>query len=489
MNRELRTFADELRKFGEECENIIGIVMYGSLGRDEEDYFSDGDFIIYTCKNVSRDDLENGIRRILYKNHFTVIHDFYKDNKWVIFAHGPDNYILKLEIAFSEKSNIKNDIIYIIQSRINDIEKAVILDKDGIKDEYIKNWICLKENVQKEFYEILDSFIYYYDGFLCRFTRGDVFRAYMNYTISFYKLASMAALSEGEYRNLYQPWFLTRDIIKDEKLREMIYEVSSTMDPIEIFNKKSKLVRNFFMFSRKAAQIFDIEFNSEFYKDIMDKIEHRYYEYYNFRDIAKIINYCSKNVKLKSNKIFRSASLSRYDSKVIESLLKEKNIFCIIDLRDSEEIQKYKIENGREYNEYIKKMILHIPISIQYSIDKYDDHYKNMYYAIITQNQKTIGEIFKYISKMIDKGALIIHCEGGRDRVGIIIALLLDMLGVERECIIEDYMASFNGTSREIIEFLFNLIDNEFGGTMNYLKKECNVKDKTIKKLTHALIN
>jgi protein tyrosine/serine phosphatase len=90
---------------------------------------------------------------------------------------------------------------------------------------------------------------------------------------------------------------------------------------------------------------------------------------------------------------------------------------------------------------------------------------------------------------MIDKGALIIHCEGGRDRVGIIIALLLDMLGVEREYIIEDYMASFNGTSREIIEFLFNLIDNEFGGTMNYLKKECNVKDKTIKKLTRALIN
>lgn len=37
-------------------------------------------------------------------------------------------------------------------------------------------------------------------------------------------------------------------------------------------------------------------------------------------------------------------------------------------------------------------------------------------------------------------GAMYIHCALGKDRTGVVVAMLLDMLGVKREVIVEDYM-------------------------------------------------
>jgi protein tyrosine/serine phosphatase len=40
------------------------------------------------------------------------------------------------------------------------------------------------------------------------------------------------------------------------------------------------------------------------------------------------------------------------------------------------------------------------------------------------------------------QGAVLVHCAAGKDRTGVIVALALDAVGVEREMIVADYLAS-----------------------------------------------
>jgi hypothetical protein len=46
-------------------------------------------------------------------------------------------------------------------------------------------------------------------------------------------------------------------------------------------------------------------------------------------------------------------------------------------------------------------------------------------------------------------GGVLVHCQGGRDRTGIITMLALAIAGVEPEAIAEDYARSFTGTARQ----------------------------------------
>ena len=49
-------------------------------------------------------------------------------------------------------------------------------------------------------------------------------------------------------------------------------------------------------------------------------------------------------------------------------------------------------------------------------------------------------------------GALLVHCAGGKDRTGMVVAMLLTLAGVEVDAIVDDYEAAFrtaNATMRE----------------------------------------
>jgi hypothetical protein len=47
-------------------------------------------------------------------------------------------------------------------------------------------------------------------------------------------------------------------------------------------------------------------------------------------------------------------------------------------------------------------------------------------------------------------GAVVVHCAGGRDRTGLIAALLLSLAGVDHDEIVEDYLAGVRGANEEL---------------------------------------
>lgn len=153
----------------------------------------------------------------------------------------------------------------------------------------------------------------------------------------------------------------------------------------------------------------------------------------NMRDIG---GYTVGNKKVKYGKLIRSnlpVNVSKEDLK----FLKKMGIKTVIDLRSKEEVEKacsvfeenpcfkllhYELKGGGEIPDSSNK----VPIS----------------YMKMLEGKESICDIFKEIAKT--KDGIIYFCNAGKDRTGVITALILMTLGVKNEDIIEDYALSEN---------------------------------------------
>ena len=64
------------------------------------------------------------------------------------------------------------------------------------------------------------------------------------------------------------------------------------------------------------------------------------------------------------------------------------------------------------------------------------------YIIILEKNKDRIGAIIKAVANGLAEGGVLVHCHGGKDRTGIIVALLLSLVGVPRETVVADYAIS-----------------------------------------------
>ena len=141
--------------------------------------------------------------------------------------------------------------------------------------------------------------------------------------------------------------------------------------------------------------------------------------------------------KIKPQMLIRSAHLAQAEEQDTE------NISEVIDLRTPAERQESPDRTyGCEYTplpvfEEINAGISHeekareraIPnMEILYGmlIDRYPDAFRRILLRIMQHDYS--------------KGAILWHCTEGKDRCGITTALVLEMLGVDRETIMEDYL-------------------------------------------------
>jgi len=226
----------------------------------------------------------------------------------------------------------------------------------------------------------------------------------------------------------------------------------------------------------------------ERYQRFFEKFELKYPKFPNLRDLSLIPNKFSDTKKIKEGLIYRTASLSQNDKEQVKKFLDSKDIKFIIDLRSKNELERL-VQNKHYYNYDIKeKYVKNVPIKSNvgsFPADNPQEHLYNRFLGVFQEEIKIIFE--EYFSKAaIDK--LIIHCEGGKDRTGIVIAILLDLLGVSRKLIIEDYLLSFKDTKSNYIESTFRVLDEEYGGAKNFLLNHCSVSKKTIDNIIETLV-
>ena len=170
---------------------------------------------------------------------------------------------------------------------------------------------------------------------------------------------------------------------------------------------------------------------------------------HNIRDLGDTITAEGKTVK--RNRLLRSAHLLNATKEDLEYLKEEHHLDTVLDLRSSAEI-KERPDRIQDLN------FLHIPVFEEYrraiSVERILAHdlpdmkkfMTETYIDLLTCPEYVEG-IARAVKAVMDhaekeKGAILYHCSEGKDRTGIVTAILLKMLGAADETIMEDYLAT-----------------------------------------------
>jgi protein-tyrosine phosphatase len=165
----------------------------------------------------------------------------------------------------------------------------------------------------------------------------------------------------------------------------------------------------------------------------------------NFRDIGGIPT--NGNGSIKKGIIFRSATVDRI-SREDANKFKELDIRTIIDLRAPQEVKKrrrsvdhiFTLSLPLDFQKTTRERLK--PYLYKKGTEKILADISNQLYLDILD---TAAPVFRQIMELLvsDDGApVLIHCQAGKDRTGILVALILLALGSDRQLIVDDFLKS-----------------------------------------------
>lgn len=185
---------------------------------------------------------------------------------------------------------------------------------------------------------------------------------------------------------------------------------------------------------------------------------------YNFRAVGSIKN--AEGRSLKEGMFYRSGHLHQLKKKSFDQIEK-LGIKEIIDLRNSKEIsekpdqlpseityKKYSaFEDEGDQLSQARKLVLKGKVNASDADKRMIDFYREY----VTENPETIKAI---ITEILDsKEPILYHCTAGKDRTGIITALILTILKFDKEAIYNEYLLS-NNFRKDLVEKRLRLANN-----------------------------
>lgn len=166
---------------------------------------------------------------------------------------------------------------------------------------------------------------------------------------------------------------------------------------------------------------------------------------FNLRDMGGILNEEGKMTKW--NMLYRSDSVEALERDEWEFLY-QMGIRTIIDLRSTHE-QKHHPYECEIYG--IKHICLPMQKEANRKSGSIDELAKASYLFSLSQsyphmildNPNGIAQIIDEVIFHLQKGAVLFHCSAGRDRSGVLAALILFILRVNKADILADYQVSY----------------------------------------------
>ncbi len=127
-----------------------------------------------------------------------------------------------------------------------------------------------------------------------------------------------------------------------------------------------------------------------------------------------------------------------------QAALRDYGIRTVIDLRLPEELEAHPNPFAVPAEPGVGPRYLHLPIHDPAHTSDIDasESMHGAYIVIVERNKTLVASIIEAVAEALDEGAVLVHCHGGKDRTGIVVALLLSLAGVPRDTIVEDYALS-----------------------------------------------
>ena len=234
-------------------------------------------------------------------------------------------------------------------------------------------------------------------------------------------------------------------------------------------------------------------------------------------------------VKLKEGMLIRGVTLLHLSEDERKALVNTYNVKTLIDLRSTEE-QEEDVEQVIEGTTHIsmpvfereKQGISHNEEEKPKGMDLYRQlpQMQDIYYEMVHgEFLENIGKIIKRIVTSKDEEyGIYFHCSEGKDRTGIIAAILLLILGVSRPEIVKDYLYTTKVNNRKAFKYymaikylqfhaifalkvgrmfiakkqyinvLFKVIDDEFKGEENFFEEAMKLTKEEIESFRNKII-
>jgi protein-tyrosine phosphatase len=156
----------------------------------------------------------------------------------------------------------------------------------------------------------------------------------------------------------------------------------------------------------------------------------------NFRDVG---GYRAGDHQVRWGAVYRADNVSRLTDADMTTV-RELGITTVMDLRTSAEVQE-----GRFPTQDVPVVLHHLPL-----LDEVPDpnRFTMAPGMLATQYEEIARDAAPQIARALrllaapDTTPALVHCAAGKDRTGILIAILLELLGVDDEIIVADYALS-----------------------------------------------
>ncbi|MBA2935524.1 tyrosine-protein phosphatase [Sphingomonas sp. CGMCC 1.13654] len=241
----------------------------------------------------------------------------------------------------------------------------------------------------------------------------------------------------------------------------------------------------------------------------------------NFRDLGGYTTRSGGHVR--RGKIYRSSQLSRLTDTDIETV-QALSLSATIDLRCAQERAAQPTAAGaRSAFEHVSPkpdtdfIFNRIFAKADRTAEAWARSFADFYAMMLDDYAPEFVAMFRAIAD--DHLPLLVHCSAGKDRTGAAAALILDLLGVDRATILEDYLRSsmlldsdahfenmlsdakldlysdlpiecrrvMLGTDHAYLDALFAALESRFGTTRDYLLHH-GLSDDQVATITAAMI-
>ncbi|KAI3616495.1 protein tyrosine serine phosphatase [Moniliophthora roreri] len=241
----------------------------------------------------------------------------------------------------------------------------------------------------------------------------------------------------------------------------------------------------------------------------------------NVRDLGGYRSTSFVNKTTKRRLLYRSAELASVTEKG-KKQLKELGISKVFDLRSDTEIEKYNsplpsIDGVEIVRTPVFKKEDYSPEMMAKRYQLYasgkTEAFMELYSQILDHGGLPFGQILRHVRDRPNEGCLF-HCTAGKDRTGLIAAIILKLAGVDNQQIAEDYALSRVGReparakimqrlsieplfasnneaalnmSETMTAFLY-LLEDKYGGVENYCKQYLGLIDDDITTIRNNIL-
>jgi protein-tyrosine phosphatase len=171
---------------------------------------------------------------------------------------------------------------------------------------------------------------------------------------------------------------------------------------------------------------------------------------YNFRDVGGLP---ALSGRVRDGVLFRSDGLHRL-GEAGRAQLRDLGVGIIIDLRDENEAAVMPDDLDGLDVEVLRLPVFEGSGASQgaggISLDA-------LYERIVTQHAPIVVSALREISGSGER-AIVVHCTAGKDRTGVVVALALMAVGVDREAVVDDYARTEANLAGEWLEGMVELI-------------------------------